>query len=108
MIAGPGEPGAYEDARYAHVGDIRNSLRRFCAEARRGETALLRLGTGDVLAVGVIADDTAVWLDAFTDADGGELQHARHVPLFPHTRKNFPSQNPGGQGRTLSSGNVEL
>src|SRR6266849_1251181 len=49
MIAGPGDLGPYEDSLYAHLGDIRNSLRRFCTEARRGEVVLLRLGTGDVI-----------------------------------------------------------
>ena len=29
MIAGPGDLGPYEDSRYAHLGDIRNSLRDF-------------------------------------------------------------------------------
>jgi len=34
MIAGPGYLGRYEDSTYAQLGDIRNSLRRFCTEAR--------------------------------------------------------------------------
>ena len=34
MIAGPGDPGAYEESRYVHLGDIRNSLRRFCPRRR--------------------------------------------------------------------------
>ncbi len=75
MIAGPGDLSPYEDSRYAHRCDIRNSLRRFCTEARRGDVVLLRLGTGDVLAVGEIADDAAERLDAFADIDGWDLQH---------------------------------
>jgi hypothetical protein len=56
MIAGPGHLGRYDNALYSQLGDIRNSLRRFCTEAQRGDPVLLRLGTGDVLAVGEIAD----------------------------------------------------
>ena len=67
MIAGPGEPGVFEESKYRHLGDIRNSLRRFCKDARRGDIVLLRMGTGDVLAVGEVADDSAVWLEAFAD-----------------------------------------
>ena len=107
MIAGPGDPGVYENARYAHLGDIRNSLRRFCAEARRGEVALLRLGTGGVLAVGEIADDNAEWLDAFADVDGWDLQHVRRVRWFPKTARIFPPKTLGGQVRTFAAVNVE-
>lgn len=71
MIAGPGELGTYEESRYAQLGDIRNSLRRFCRKARQGDIVLLRLGTGDVRGVGEIADDAAEWLDAFSDVGCG-------------------------------------
>jgi hypothetical protein len=37
MIVGPGSLWPYDEAQYAHLGDIRNSLRRFCLDARRGE-----------------------------------------------------------------------
>ena len=107
MIAGPGEPGAYEESLYAHLGDIRNSLRRFCREARRGDIVLLRLGTGDVLAVGEVADDAAEWLDAFADVDGWDLQHVRRVRWFPNTKNTFPPRTLGGQVRTFAAVNVE-
>lgn len=107
MIAGPGDPGAYEESRYAHLGDIRNSLRRFCKEARRGDVVLLRLGTGDVLAVGEVADDAAEWLDAFADVDGWDLQHVRRVRWFPNTANTFPPRTLGGQVRTFAAVNVE-
>lgn len=107
MIAGPGEPGAYEESRYAHLGDIRNSLRRFCREARGGDIVLLRLGTGDVLAVGEIVGDAAEWLDAFADVDGWDLQHVRRVRWFPNTRNTFPPRTLGGQVRTFAAVNVE-
>ncbi|MEO6202642.1 MAG: hypothetical protein ABIU05_15540 [Nitrospirales bacterium] len=103
MIAGPGELGVYEESCYAHLGHIR----RFCREALRGDIVLLRLGTGDVLAVGEIADDKAEWLDAFADVDGWDLQHVRRVRWFPNTEKNFPSRTLGGQVRTFAVVNVE-
>jgi hypothetical protein len=107
MIAGPGEPGAYEESRYAHLGDIRNSLRRFCREAQRGDIVLLRIGTGEVLAVGEIADDAAEWHDAFADVDGWDLQHVRRVRWFPNTARTFPARTLGGQVRTFAAVNVE-
>jgi hypothetical protein len=107
MIAGPGEPGPYEEAGYAHVPRIRNSLRRFCREARPGDIVLLRLGTGDVLAVGEIANDTAEWLEAFADVDGWDLQHVRRVRWFAGSAKTFPPRTLGGQVRTFAAVNVE-
>lgn len=107
MIAGPGDRGPYEEALYSNLGDIRNSLRRFCKEARRGDVVLLRLGTGEVLAVGEIADDTGVCSEAFADVDGWELQHVRRVLWFPNTANSFPARTLGGQVRTFASVNVE-
>ena len=66
MIVGPGDPGSYEEKLYAKY----DSVRRFCKEARRNDIVLLRLGTGEVLAAGKIADDCATWLDTFGDVDG--------------------------------------
>jgi hypothetical protein len=107
MIAGPGDRGPYEDALYADLGDIRNSLRRFCREARRGDVVLLRLGTGDVIAVGEIADDAGACSEAFADVDGWELQHVRRVLWFPNSKHSFPPRTLGGQVRTFASVNVE-
>src|SRR5712691_8413267 len=85
MLAGPGSPGPYDEVSYASLGDIRHSLRRFCKEARHGDVVLLRLGAGEILAVGEIADDAAQWLEAFGDIDGWELQHVRRVRWLPNT-----------------------
>lgn len=106
MIAGPGDPGPYVETAYAHLGDIRNSLRRFHTEAQKGDVVLLRLGTGGILAVGEIADDAGEWLDAFSDVDGWDLQHVRRVRWFPNTARNFPPVTLGGQVRTFASVNV--
>jgi hypothetical protein len=107
MIVGPGNLGRYEDSKYAQLGDIRNSLRRFCTEARRGDVVLLRLGTGSVIAVGEIADDVPEWLDTFADIDGWDLQHARRVRWFANTNRDFPAKTLGGQVRTFASVSVE-
>jgi hypothetical protein len=107
MIAGPGGLGVYDETSYAHLGDIRNSLRRFYNEAHRGDIVLLRLGTGEVLTVGEIGDDAAEWLDAFSDVDGWDLQHARRVRWFPNTANTFPTRTLGGQVRTFAAVNVE-
>ncbi len=106
MVAGPGDPGPYEESLYANFGDIRNSLRRFCKEARCGDIVLLRRGTGNVLAVGEIADEAAAWSDAFADVDGWNLQHLRRVRWFPNTENEFPTRTLGGQVRTFAAVNV--
>jgi len=67
---------------------------------------LLRLGTGDILAAGEIADDASEWCDAFADVDGWDLQHVRRVRWFPQTTKTFPARTLGGQVRTFASVNV--
>ncbi len=103
MIAGPSNRGPYADALYAGLGDISNSLRRFYTEARRGDVVLLRLGTGDVIAVGEIADDGAECSDAFADVDGWELQHVRRVMWFPNTKHSFRPRTFGGQARTFAA-----
>lgn len=106
MIAGPGDPGPYEDSIYADVVN-RSSLRRFCTEARRGDIVALRLGTNRILAVGEIADDASEHLDAFSDIDGWDLQHVRRVRWFRNTDNDqFPQKIFGGQVRTFAKVNV--
>jgi hypothetical protein len=96
MIAGPGDPGQFEEPQYATYGDIKNSLRRFCAEAARGDVVLLRIGTGRILAVGEIADDSPAWSPAFDDVDGWDLR------WFPNTAKQFPPTTLGTKARTFA------
>jgi hypothetical protein len=103
MLAGPGKPGPYEASRYSHLGGIRDSIRRLCTEARRGDVVLLRIGTGEVLAVGEVADDAAQWLEAFADIDGWDLHHVRRVRWFPNTARTFPSQTLGARVRTFAA-----
>ncbi len=108
MIAGPGDPGPFREDLYSDQGDIRNSIRRLCSEATRGDLVLLRRGTGTILAVGEIADDSALWLPAFKDVDGWDLQHARRVRWFSNTECDFPAKTLGGQVRTFAAVNVPL
>jgi hypothetical protein len=108
MIVGPGKLGPYEEIRYVNLGGIKHSLRRFTQDARRGDIVLLRLGTGEVLAVGEIADDSAEWLDSFSDVDGWDLQHSRRVRWFTNTSHTFPAKTLGGQVRTFAAVNVEV
>jgi len=103
MIVGPGRPGPYDEAAYASLGDIRNSIRRFCLDARRGDIVLLRLGTGCVLAVGEVADDQPTWSEAFADIDGWDLNHVRRVRWLPGTSHEFQVRTLGGQVRTFAA-----
>ncbi len=107
MIVGPGNPGPFTEETYEGLGDIRNSIRRFYHDARKGDRVLLRLGTGQVLALGEIADDQPLHSEAFGDVDGWDLQHSRRVRWFPDSAKTFPPTTLGGQVRTFAAVNVE-
>lgn len=106
MIAGPGNEGPYAPGRYAGYGDIDNSLRRMCLEARQGDVVLLRIGTGRIHAVGVVADDEPGWSELFADVDGWNLQHYRRVRWLHGTAFNFPLTTLGTKVRTFASVNV--
>jgi hypothetical protein len=92
---------------YAPEGYNGNLLRRFYTKACRGDIVLLRLGTGEVLAIGEIADDQPAFLDEFADVDGWDLQHVRRVRWLAKTAKTFPHRTLGGQVRTFAAVNVE-
>lgn len=102
MVVGPGDPGPFDEKEYENQGNIKNSIRRFYREARRGDVVILRLGTGKVLAVGLIADDEPEWKEEFGDIDGWNLQHVRRIRWFPNTKKEFPPKTLGGQVRTFA------
>lgn len=108
MIAGPGRDGPYEAGKYQSYGDIENSLRRMCLEANAGDVVLLRLGTGRVIAVGVVVDDRASWSEAFGDIDGWDLQHVRRVRWLRDTAKDFPVTTFGTKARTFAAVNVSV
>lgn len=106
MMVGPGRYGPFKEETYAHLGDIKNSIRRFYHEAKKGDVVLLRLGTSQVLAVGIIADDSPLHLAEFGDIDNWDLQHVRRVRWLPNTDKEFTVRTLGGQVRTFASVNV--
>lgn len=108
MIAGPGRDGPYEVGKYQSYGDIDNSLRRMCLNARAGDVVLLRIGTGKVISVGVVADDQASWLEAFGDIDGWDLQHVRRIRWIDGTAKEFPVTTFGTKVRTFTAVNVPV
>ena len=103
MIAGPGHEGPYLDGKYAHYGDIENSLRRMCLDAQRGDVVLLRLGTSQVHAIGIIEDDSSDWSEAFGDVDGWRLQHLRRVRWLTGSARTFPTKTFGTMGRTFAA-----
>ena len=63
-------------------------LLRFSQSMIEGDIVVLRLGTSDILGVGLIVGDYE-WLDEFSDVDGWDLQHARRVKWFWKGRKRF-------------------
>lgn len=105
MIVGPGNPGPYTEELYADAGDIKNSIRRFY-EAACGDIVLLRIGTGEVLAAGELADDQPQWLEAFGDVDGWDLQHTRRVKWFENSEQSFPVKTFGTRARTFAGVNT--
>ncbi|MDD5281477.1 MAG: hypothetical protein PHC37_02090 [Candidatus Omnitrophica bacterium] len=106
MAVGPGDRGLYNEKVYSHYGDIKNSIRRFYQNAKKGDLVVLRLGTGQVLALGEIADDGPVINEEFGDIDDYHLQHVRRVRWFPCTAKGFPVRTLGGQVRTFAGVNT--
>jgi hypothetical protein len=106
MIVGPGDLGPYSEDVYSGYGDIKNSIRRFY-EAEKGDIILLRIGTGQLLAVGELADDQPLCLDVFGDVDGWTLQHTRRVRWFENTKFDFPMTTFGTRARTFAGVNSE-
>lgn len=102
MMVGPGRYGPFKEEIYAHLGDIKESIKRFYHEAKKDDIVLLRLGTSQILAVGIIADDSPSYLTEFGDIDNWDLQHVRRVRWLPNTAKVFPKKTFGGQVRTFA------
>ena len=83
MMVGPGNLGPYKQnkGKYAQLGDIRHSIRRFYEEAKGGDLVLLRIGTGHVLAVGVIVEERPMHRKDFGDVDGWKLARQHQLDL---------------------------
>jgi len=68
-------------------------LKRFAVDIQDGDIVVLRLGTTDVLGVGIVIGDYE-WLEEFADVDGWDLQHVRRVKWlweYRKTPKKFPT-----------------
>jgi len=53
-------------------------LRRFAEEIGDGDIIVLRMGTTDILGIGIVVGDY-LWNEEFGDIDGWDLQHVRQV-----------------------------
>ncbi|WP_221931809.1 hypothetical protein [Thalassomonas sp. M1454] len=83
VLNGPGELGPLPDSydKYLAKGVGKKKLtdiNRFAYEMKEGDIVVLRLGTKDVLGIGVIKGNY-VWHDSFGDIDGWDLQQIRRV-----------------------------
>jgi hypothetical protein len=91
-LIGPGDAGPWTPERDDN--DFEGGfVRRFASEVTNGDVILLRTGLATVAAVGLVAGDY-LYLNAFDDVNGWDLQHARRVrwsPLAePHTFEGAP------------------
>jgi hypothetical protein len=102
MGIGPGNEGLFSEEKYICCGGLKDCIRRFYQEAKKGDIVLLRYGTNKILAVGLIADEKPMINEEFGDIDDYHLQHVRRVRWFPDTDKNFPVRTLGGQVRTFA------
>jgi hypothetical protein len=84
IVNGPGSEGPWPECRDALANDWGvsskklNDLRTFAEEIADGDIIVLRMGTTDVLGVGVVIGDYQ-WNEEFGDIDGWDLQHIRRV-----------------------------
>lgn len=76
-LIGPGDAGPWtadrDDTEFEG-----SFVRRFASEIAAGDVLLLRTGLAKIAAVGVAADNY-LYLNAFDDVNGWDLQHARRV-----------------------------
>src|SRR5207245_2705988 len=76
-LIGPGDAGLWKSER----GDVEfegSFVRRFATEMAVGHVVLLRTGIATIAAVGLVASDY-LYLNAFDDVNGWDLQPARRV-----------------------------
>lgn len=84
ILNGPGEEGAWPACEKILKGEWKLSsrkitdLRRFAEEICDGDIIVLRMGTTDILGVGLIVGGY-LWNDEFGDIDGWGIQHVRQV-----------------------------
>ena len=83
ILNGPGYAGPWpECVKQLQKDDVSSrkitDLKRFAEGIKDGDIIVLRLGTTDVLGVGIVVGDY-LWHDEFSDIDGWDLQHVRRV-----------------------------
>jgi hypothetical protein len=76
-LIGPGDAGPWNPTRDDE--EFEGSfVRRFASEAKAGDAFVLRTGLTTIAAVGLVASDY-LYLNAFDDVNGWDLQHARRL-----------------------------
>ncbi|NEX23387.1 hypothetical protein G3480_24355 [Thiorhodococcus mannitoliphagus] len=99
ILNGPGSEGPWPDCQGSLRSDWALSerkltdLRRFAEEIQDGDVVVLRLGTTEVLAYGIVVGDYA-WHESFGDIDGWDLHHVRRVRWLasdPNGLMSFPT-----------------
>ncbi len=79
-LIGPGDAGPWTAER--DDGEFEGGfVRRFAAEVAPGDVALLRTGIATIAAVGLVASEY-LYVNAFDDVNGWDLQHARRVRWY--------------------------
>src|SRR3970040_2634555 len=76
-LIGPGDAGPWTPERDDDEFEG-GFVRRFASEVKAGDVFLLRTGLATITAVGLVAGDY-LYVNAFDDVNGGDLQHARRV-----------------------------
>ena len=76
-LIGPGDAGRWTPER--NDSDFEGSfVRRFASEISSEDVALLRTGLATIAAVGIVTGDY-LYINAFDDVNGWDLQHARRI-----------------------------
>lgn len=79
-LIGPGDSGPWNISR--DDSDFNGVfVRRFASEIADGDIVLLRTGAATIAAVGIVTG-SYLYLDAFDDVNGWDLQHARRVRWY--------------------------
>lgn len=76
-LVGPGDAGRWSPDR-DDIDFEGGFVRRFASEIAAGDVLLLRTGLSTVAAIGIVASEY-LYLNAFDDVNGWDLQHARRV-----------------------------
>ena len=77
---GPGDAGPWSPERGDDTFED-GVVRRFASEAAVGDVFLLRTGLATIAALGLVASDY-LYVNAFDDMNGWDLQHARRVRWY--------------------------